>query len=221
MVAVCGGSGVGKSETASLLSHFFRKMGIGAYTLSGDNYPHRIPRFNDGERLRIFRQGGLDRLIASGGYTKERKEWLLEKMRREEDADKGLVRENPWLSSYIEGGIAALFSYLGTEAEIDFSRVESIVEAFKGGADKIFLKRMGREESELWYDEVDFSDTHILVIEWTHGNSDGYRGVDIPILLNSTPEETLAHRRSRNRDGKTDSPFTMRVLELEQKKLHA
>jgi len=40
--------------------------------------------------------------------------------------------------------------------------------------------------------------------------------VDIPILLNSTPEETLAHRRARNRDGKTDSAFTMLVLELEQ-----
>ena len=54
------------------------------------------------------------------------------------------------------------------------------------------------------------------IIEWTHGNSDYYKGVDIPILLNSTPQETLAHRRARNRDGATDSPFTMMVLELEQ-----
>jgi alpha-galactosidase len=45
--------------------------------------------------------------------------------------------------------------------------------------------------------------------------------VDIPVLLNSTPEETLAHRRSRNRDGKIDSPFTMRVLEIEQQMLHS
>ena len=43
-----------------------------------------------------------------------------------------------------------------------------------------------------------------------------FRSVDIPVLLNSTPQETLAHRRARNRDGATDSPFTMMVLELEQ-----
>jgi hypothetical protein len=46
-------------------------------------------------------------------------------------------------------------------------------------------------------------------------------GVDIPILLNSTPEETLAHRRSRARDGAVDSPFTTTVLELEQALLHS
>ena len=45
--------------------------------------------------------------------------------------------------------------------------------------------------------------------------------VDIPVLLNSTPQETLEHRRSRARDGKVDSPFTMMVLELEQNKLVA
>ena len=60
-----------------------------------------------------------------------------------------------------------------------------------------------------------------LIVEWTHGNNDLLTGVDIPILLNSTPEETLAHRRSRARDGATDSPFTMLVLALEQAKLHA
>ena len=57
------------------------------------------------------------------------------------------------------------------------------------------------------------------MIEWTHGNSDFLQGVDIPVLLNSTPEETRAHRRARNRDGKIDSPFTTMVLEIEQKEL--
>ena len=79
---------------------------------------------------------------------------------------------------------------------------------------------MGRTDTELWFDEVDFSNMEVLIIEWTHGNSDYFEGVDIPVLLNSTPEETLAHRRARNRDGKTDSPFTMRVLEIEQQLLH-
>ena len=61
----------------------------------------------------------------------------------------------------------------------------------------------------------------VLIVEWTHGNSDYLEGVDIPILLNSTPAETLAHRRARNRDGKTDSAFTTLVLEIEQQKLEA
>ena len=58
-------------------------------------------------------------------------------------------------------------------------------------------------------------------MEWTHGNSDYFAGVDIPILLNSTPQETLEHRRSRNRDGGVDHPFTTMVLEIEQRMLES
>ena len=78
---------------------------------------------------------------------------------------------------------------------------------------------MGRSDEDLWYEKEDFTDKSVLIVEWTHGNSDNYKGVDIPVLLNSTPEETIAHRRSWNRDGKVDSPFTMLVLKLEQKLL--
>ena len=80
---------------------------------------------------------------------------------------------------------------------------------------------MGRTPEALWYEKVDFSQVSVLNIEWTHGNSEKYQGVDIPILLNSTPEETREHRRQRNRDGKTDSAFTTVVLELEQKMLES
>lgn len=173
VVTVCGGSGVGKSEIASLLSYYLKEFGIGSYTLSGDNYPRRIPAQNDAERLRVFRRGGR----------------------------------------------AALDAYLGSDAEIDFQEVEEIVAAFKSGQEEIWLKRMGRTEDALWYEKVDFREVSVLVIEWTHGNSDCYQGVDIPVLLNSTPQETLAHRAARGRDGGTDSPFTMMVLELEQEKL--
>ncbi|HEX2926634.1 MAG TPA: adenylylsulfate kinase, partial [Ruminiclostridium sp.] len=90
---------------------------------------------------------------------------------------------------------------------------------FKNGGIRAFLKRMGRGDTELWYDPVDFSGKSVLMIEWTHGNSHNLQGVDIPILLNSTPEETLEHRRARNRDGGTDSPFTTMVLGIEQEML--
>ena len=124
--------------------------------------------------------------------------------------------EYDWYESYLRNGKEGLKGYLGTNNEIGFDEVEEIVKEFKAGTDEIWLKRMGREDTELWYEKVDFSKIQVLVIEWTHGNSDNYKGVDIPVLLNSTPQETLAHRRARNRDGATDSPFTMMVLELEQ-----
>ena len=62
VVSVYGGSGVGKSETASLLSFYLNEAGIGAYTMSGDNYPHRIPANNDAERERVYEEGGVDAL---------------------------------------------------------------------------------------------------------------------------------------------------------------
>ena len=103
--------------------------------------------------------------------------------------------------------------------EQDFDELSGIIAKFKSGADTLWLKRMGRTDDALWYEPVDMTGVEVLIIEWTHGNSDHLRGIDIPILLNSTPEETRAHRRSRNRDGKTDSAFTTMVLEIEQGKL--
>ncbi len=219
VISVCGGSGVGKSETASLISFYLSELGLKSYTLSGDNYPLRIPQYNDAERLRIFRNSGLQGMIESGEYTKERYEIIHENQLNNLDASKDYEGEHPWYSFYIDGGCDGLSRYLGTENEINFSQLNAIIQEFKQGKEEILLKRMGRTDTELWYDAVDFTEIDVLVIEWTHGNNDNLEGVDIPILLNSTPEETLEHRRMRNRDGGVDSPFIMRVLELEQKLL--
>ena len=221
VVAVHGGSGVGKSEIGSLLAHYLRANGIGAYVMSGDNYPRRIPRDNDAERLRTFRAGGLTALLAAGEYDDTVRERLAVLQASDQDADPAEIAANPWLGSYQRGGRRALDSYLGTPQEIDFDEVSRLLERFHEGAPSLQLKRMGREPDQLWYDTVDMSDVRVLVIEWTHGNSDHLRGVDVPILLHSTPEETLAHRRSRNRDGRVDSPFTTMVLGLEQERLHS
>jgi hypothetical protein len=219
VVTVCGGSGVGKSETASLLSYYLNSAGIGSYTLSGDNYPHRIPKYNDAERLRIFRLSGIHGLLESNQYGAELFTVLKSLQLQGEDANPGRTAEYPWLSVYQQAGRIGLRKYLGTENELDFKELNDIVADFKSGKDAIWLKRMGREDTELWYDRVDFRSIRVLMIEWTHGNSDRYQGVDIPILLNSTPEETRAYRQSRNRDGNTDSPFTTMVLEIEQELL--
>jgi hypothetical protein len=219
VIVVCGGSGVGKSGIASIMSYYLNQLGVGSYTLSGDNYPHRIPKFNDAERLRIFRKSGIDGLISSGLYIEGRHVILKEIQESGNDSNPEWVIRYPWLSIYQNAGRDGLRNYLGTPDEIDFSELTGIISQFKNGADRIFLKRMGREDTELWYDAVDFSSKNVLIIEWTHGNNQNLQGVDIPILLNSTPRETLEHRRSRNRDGATDSPFTTMVLELEQEML--
>jgi hypothetical protein len=221
VVCVCGGSGVGKSEIASLLSWYFCCLGIGSYTLSGDNYPHRIPKYNDAERLRIFRESALKGMVASGDYSMERLERIRQWQRADDDANADHAKEYPWFASYLEAGRKGLAGYLGTDRELEFEDLEAVVSAFKSGEKRIWLKRMGRAEDELWYEQVDFSGINILIIEWTHGNSGRYRGVDLPILLNSTPQETLAHRKARNRDGAADSPFTTMVLEIEQKLLES
>jgi alpha-galactosidase len=216
VIVVCGGSGVGKSEIASLISWYLNRIGLGSYTLSGDNYPHRIPKYNDAERLRIFRKSGIDGLISHGQYIEGRQAILKEIQESGNDSNPEYVNRYPWLSFYQNAGRNGLKNYLGTKNEIDFKELTGIISRFKNGESRIFLKRMGREETELWYDSVDFSDKNVMIIEWTHGNNHNLQGVDIPILLNSTPRETLEHRRSRNRDGATDSHFTTMVLEIEQ-----
>jgi alpha-galactosidase len=219
VVAVCGGSGVGKSEIASLLSYYLNNMGLGSYTLSGDNYPHRIPKYNDAERLRIFRKSGINGLITHGQYIEGRRAILKDLQESNNDSNPDCLKTYPWLSLYQSAGRSGLKNYLGTTNEIDFQELSGIISQFNNGVSRIFLKRMGREEAELWYDPVDFSDKNIIIIEWTHGNNHNLQGVDIPILLSSTPQETLEHRRSRNRDGGTDSPFTTMVLAIEQEML--
>ncbi len=219
VVSVHGGSGVGKSEIGALLAYYLNAVEIGTYILSGDNYPHRIPMLNDAERLRVFREYGMKGLVESGEYTLGKNEILHELQDNDVDASGKDYERYPWLKHYHEAGKKALQAYLGTEREIDFAEVNSIIGKFKSGAESIMLKRMGRDVKELWYDKVDFSGIKVMIIEWTHGNSPYLNGVDIPILLYSTPEETLEHRRKRNRDKGLDSPFTMLVLDIEQRKL--
>lgn len=221
VLTVCGGSGVGKSEIASLLSYYFNQAGIGSYTLSGDNYPHRIPKYNDAERLHVFRESALRGMLEDGTYTSDRFDMIHQLQLAGDDANPAHIKEYPWFESYLENGKKGLKNYLGTTNEIEFDDLTRIIKEFKNGEEKIWLKRMGREDTELWFEKVDFSKINVLVIEWTHGNSDNYNGVDIPILLNSTPQETLEHRKARNRDKGIDSAFTTLVLHLEQEMLHS
>lgn len=216
VISVFGGSGVGKSETASLLAWYLNCAGIGAYVMSGDNYPRRIPLYNDAERNRVFRTAGLKGLLVDGVYSDDVQQQLNVLWEQELDAEPAKTAEFPWLASYKKAGRAALAQYLGTALEQDFDEINGVIANFRNGAESGWLKRMGRTEDARWYSLVDFRNINVLILEWTHGNNPALQGIDVPILLNSTPEETRAHRRSRARDGKTDSAFTTMVLEIEQ-----
>lgn len=170
VISVYGGSGSGKTSIASALAYYFNDLGIGTYLMSGDNYPHRIPEYNDRERMRV----------------------------------------------YEEKGEVGLREYLGSEYEINFKEVTEILRQFHEGRSPIFLRRMGREPEALWYDPVSFEDTQVLILEWTHGNNKNIEGIDIPVFLESAPEETAEFRRARGRDKNTDSPFVSMVLKIEQ-----
>jgi len=218
VISVFGGSGVGKSEIASLLAWYLNSAGIGSYVMSGDNYPRRIPMYNDAERVRVFRVAGLKGLLAQGVYSDQVQEKLTALWAQDTDADPR-ASEEEWLKIYQRWGRSALSEYLGTDLEQDYAQINSIIASFRRGDDAVWLKRMGRTEDARWYSQVDMRSIQVLILEWTHGNNAALQGIDVPILLNSTPEETREHRRLRARDGKTDSPFTTMVLEIEQAEL--
>lgn len=218
IISVSGGSGVGKTGMAFLLQNMFEKQGKKTLIISGDNYPHRIPVYNDAERIARFRMSGLNGLITEGLYTDEVKEKLLELQKAGRDAEE--QEDMQWLSIYQKYGDKALTDYLGTDQELDYEAVSNLLMQFHGGTSQLLLRHMGRTPDDIWYDRMDVSDTDILILEWTHGNSACLQGVDVSVVLISTPEETLENRKKRNRDTAIDSPFVVRVLRIEQKKIN-
>lgn len=218
IISVSGGSGVGKTGMAFLLQNMFEKQGKKSLIISGDNYPHRIPMYNDAERIARFRMSGLNGLITERLYTDEVKEKLLELQKAGRDAEE--QEDMQWLSIYQKYGDKALTDYLGTDQELDYEAVSNLLMQFHGGTSQLLLRHMGRTPDDIWYDRQDVSDTDILILEWTHGNSAYLQGVDVSVVLISTPEETLENRKKRNRDTAIDSPFVARVLSIEQKKIN-
>ncbi len=219
IVAIFGGSGSGKSVTTSLLTYYLNNAGIKAYAMSGDNYPRRIPEYNDAERLSIFRSEGLKGLVKENVYSADVQKDLSALWAKETDSDPAEAETYPWLKIYQAYGREGLKGYLGEDKEQDYAQINEVLASFKRGDEKIWMKRMGRTEDARWYDEIDFSDTDVLLLEWTHSGADQVENADISICLRSTPEETKAYRLFRARDGKADSPFVTMVLEIEQEKL--
>lgn len=223
VVAVYGGSGVGKSEIASVLGEYCRRESFAAYVLSGDNYPRRIPEDNDRERLSVYRNAALGAFARSDSFTDARMAALRRMWPTLQDMDPQTYSsaDAAWMGVYHNAGREALAEYLGTEQETEFSVLNTIITSFRDGSRRINLKRMGRTTEDVRYESVDLAEVRVLIIEWTHGNNPLLEGVDYPVFLFSTPAETLAHRLARARDKNTDSPLIRLVLEIEQEKLVA
>ncbi len=219
VVSVSGGSGAGKTCVAALLTYYLNQLGVGAYTLSGDNYPRRIPSQNDAERMRCFRLAGIRGMLKAGCYSPENAAALKSLQEQGLDPEPGQAERWPWLRPYQEAGKEALSRYLGTELEQEYDQLSDVLARFRAGEPKIWLKRLGREDTAMWYEEKDFSGVSALVLEWTHGNSGLFSGVDIPVLLYNTPAETREYRLARGRDSNADTPFITMVIQLEQAKL--
>ncbi len=220
VVSIYGGSGAGKTTITTLLSYVFLKNGINTYVLSGDDYPRRIPLLNDNERIRIYREYGLKGIVASKEYTEECMLVLKDLIGQDLDFDPAMIEKYNWLKTYQKSGREYLSKYLGTDWEIDFEEISKVLEDFKNGDNEVFIKSLGRAENEVYYYKVEVSNVEVVILEWTHGNSDYLKGVDIPVFLASTPEETLEWRKKRNKDTGVGNPFTNQVLEIEQEKLN-
>lgn len=173
VISIFGGSASGKSTLAAALRMRFCQNHVGCYVMTGDDYPRRIPKRNDEERMRV----------------------------------------------YEEKGVEGLRNYLGTDEEIEFDRINEVVAQFKNGADTIEIKKMGREDGEIWFSDKDFTGISVLIIEWTHGGSPYLHGVDIPVYVESSPEIARKRRIRRGRDENAASPFIDMVVGLEKEKL--
>ena len=80
---------------------------------------------------------------------------------------------------------------------------------------------MGRDNTALWYEKADMTDTRVLILEWTHGLSKHLSGIDTRIFIHTTPEETYASRIERSRDENAKTDFIQAVIAIEQNQLMA
>lgn len=221
VMSVSGGSGSGKTCLSALTAYFLNKNNIGARIMSGDNYVHRIPAENDAERLRIFRHNGISAMVESGLFDGE----IFEKLQKyqKEQNEKGHAEDidEPWFQTYLEGGKAALNGHLGSRNEQNFDMLNDIISAFKNGAKELWFRRMGRDNTALWYEKADLTDIRVLILEWTHGLSKHLTGIDTRVFIHTTPEETYASRVARSRDENAKTDFIQAVIAIEQKQLSA
>ena len=126
VISIYGGSGSGKTTLATALQQYFLNDGTGCYLLSGDDYPNRIPKRNDEERMRVYKETGEDGLR---GYLGTKKEIDFDRI-------------NEVLAAFHEGKDTITLRHMGREdgeissEETDFSGISVLLlEWTHGGSD--------------------------------------------------------------------------------------
>lgn len=216
VIAISGGSGVGKSTTAKLIQNYLKNLDIGCALIGGDEYPWRIPVQNDAERLRIVRQAGIKGMMLDGVYDDSAWKELHILQKQMVDAAPQYSEVYPWHKSYLNHGRKALAMYLGSADEQDYTDVQALIDAFHDGQTQIPVRKLGTEEADFHYEMGNFADKKVLLLEWTHAGNSVLRGIDLNIFLYSSPEDTLERRKRRARNANTDTPLIAMALELEQ-----
>lgn len=95
-------------------------------------------------------------------------------------------------------GRQGVADYLCGPEEIEYEKINRIIADFKNGNEVLSLKRMGKTEDSIWYEDVNVKDCSVLILEWTHGNNENLKGVDYTIYLHSTPEQTKLLSQVKN-----------------------
>ena len=216
VIAISGGSGVGKSTTANLIHQYLENLGIGCALIGGDEYPWRIPVQNDAERLRILRQAGVKGMLSDGVFDDKSWKELNALQKQMVDADPKYSEVYLWHRSYLSHGRKALAGFLGSASEQDYADVQALIDAFHEGKTQIPLRKLGDEEADFHYETGNFADKKVLLLEWTHAGNPTLQGIDLNLFLYSSPEDTLERRKRRARNANTDTPLIALVLELEQ-----
>ena len=128
VVSIYGGSGSGKTTMATALQQYFLNDGVGCYLLSGDDYPHRIPKRNDEERMRVYKTAGEEGLRGYLGTPQEI----------------DFNRINEVLAAFHEGNDQITLKHMGREdgdisyEETDFSGISvMLLEWTHGGSEYV------------------------------------------------------------------------------------
>ena len=105
--------------------------------------------------------------------------------------------------------------WLGPHVEVKLDVLEqNFIEAVKG-ANSILKPLVDYENNSISEEKVNLSGVKVLIAEGTYTSL--LRNVDKRVFINRNFEETLAHRRKRNRGKEVDDPFVENILTTEHK----
>ena len=106
-------------------------------------------------------------------------------------------------------------TWLGPHVEVQMDVLEqNLIEALKGQA-YLIKPLVDYENNSITEEKIDLEGVKVLIAEGTYTSL--LRNVDKRVFINRNFEETLAHRRKRNRGKEVGDPFVENILFTEHK----